>query len=255
MQRLPLFAESPRARVIRALRDDPSFGLFLVYKNDSWVRWACQMIDDQYCDPARCSLNDFWSLYLDHDEWRERDWEDLDEDEQEEITEWDQVFGHIFEVGAEWASKHLKEKYEKIEDWVWAEEVMSWFDHECGEFLPTTTAVFELPPKHKPLSFCLIDLEPPTFGGVYFIQIGRRVKIGQSKNIASRLSDLATSSPEKPRLIGYEINTVPQRRERELHQQWRNFRKHREWFEIEGALLTFLVEMNHRLAVLAEART
>lgn len=246
-RRLPLFAESPRTRAVRALRDDPSFGQFIVLHSDAWVQAACRLIDSEYADPETCSLNDFYDFWIHRcDELHLRGGSD---DEYFECrSEWVCAFNDIFTQGVKWIHARLDEPLEEPHWSLCDEEYWSQiFNHMCGVFIPDSSVSFDLPPKAGKLPFKLFELKPPAGSGVYYIQIGRRVKIGQSRNIASRLRALATSAPELPRLVGYEINSEAKTREQDLHRQWQKFRKHGEWFEIEGELLDYIVTINNRL--------
>lgn len=74
---------------------------------------------------------------------------------------------------------------------------------------------------------------------VYFIQCGRAIKIGSSRNPWARLTQLKTGMPEAPRLLGH--FNAPMSREKELHKQFAAHRINGEWFrdcdEIRAAIV------------------
>lgn len=77
------------------------------------------------------------------------------------------------------------------------------------------------------------------FGGaVYFLAAGDLVKIGYTVNLTYRLRDLRSTSPVELTLLG----TVPgaKYREKELHKQFSEYRRHGEWFLNHGSLREFI---------------
>ena len=83
---------------------------------------------------------------------------------------------------------------------------------------------------------------PQDFRKVYFVQAvdGGPIKIGISFDPTSRLRSIQTGSHSKLIVIG----TIPggRRKERELHERFREFRLNGEWFRAESALLDFICE-------------
>lgn len=83
--------------------------------------------------------------------------------------------------------------------------------------------------------------ELPITGFVYFIGTleHEMVKIGFSANVNRRLKELQAGSPVKLAVIHKVKGNVTY--ERELHNQFKECRKHGEWFSLEGKLKDFLV--------------
>lgn len=75
-------------------------------------------------------------------------------------------------------------------------------------------------------------------GYVYFIQVGDAVKIGFSRDVAKRLSGMATALSEAPVIL----KTIPgtEATERYFHEHFASYRQKGEWFMLEGALSGFL---------------
>ena len=90
---------------------------------------------------------------------------------------------------------------------------------------------------------------------VYFIQAGRRVKIGQSLNPHRRLATIrsgyGTKSPKgldtsRAKLVATEPGGQP--REYELHQQFAHLRVAGEWFNHSGELKDYITSLDqHQL--------
>jgi hypothetical protein len=75
---------------------------------------------------------------------------------------------------------------------------------------------------------------------VYFIRgkITNRIKIGSSANVNRRLYDLSTSSPDDLELLGVLVDNG--NTENEIHDKFKKFRLHGEWFEADESILTFV---------------
>ena len=69
-----------------------------------------------------------------------------------------------------------------------------------------------------------------------------RIKIGLSKNIERRLSDLRTGSPYKLRLMGWIDTSNDHELEKSLHSKYANCRQHLEWFNLSAS--DVLVELS-----------
>jgi hypothetical protein len=80
-------------------------------------------------------------------------------------------------------------------------------------------------------------------GYIYFIASeDGRVKIGYSKNPKARLANMQTGSSSQLKIIA--LSPANQVEERKLHQQFDEYRVHREWFRFEGALREFIEKLN-----------
>lgn len=75
-------------------------------------------------------------------------------------------------------------------------------------------------------------------GYVYFAECGELIKIGFSRDIASRRRGLATSAPGEIRFIHVERGTY--RTEKDLHRRFAAARAHGEWFRKTPELMAFL---------------
>jgi hypothetical protein len=82
------------------------------------------------------------------------------------------------------------------------------------------------------------DLAHRDGSSVYFAEAGRRVKIGWSTRVATRLAQLQTGSADPIRLLG----TEPGGRalERRLHERFASARISGEWFEPTPELLAYV---------------
>lgn len=92
-------------------------------------------------------------------------------------------------------------------------------------------------------------------GFVYFVRGGDRVKIGWSRKVALRVSQLQTASAEQLELLGEMPGTLDT--ERALHDTFAPLRVRGEWFRAEVGLLCAIRVMcgfalSDHLAVLAE---
>lgn len=76
-------------------------------------------------------------------------------------------------------------------------------------------------------------------GHVYVVGSANRVKIGWSTKVIDRLSAIQSASAQA--LLVYAMIPAPEALERELHERFKSYRSHGEWFDIRGALLTWLV--------------
>ena len=75
---------------------------------------------------------------------------------------------------------------------------------------------------------------------VYFISDGEFVKIGVSKNYQMRLVSLQTANPRKLKLLG--VLEGDSYEERNLHNQFDQFRVGGEWFELSPEIQNFIQE-------------
>jgi hypothetical protein len=75
---------------------------------------------------------------------------------------------------------------------------------------------------------------------VYFILAVKcnQIKIGSSANPAERLRDLSTACPDEIRCLGTMSNEGHQ--ESKLHEKFRQFRTHGEWFDADQSILEFI---------------
>ena len=73
---------------------------------------------------------------------------------------------------------------------------------------------------------------------VYFAENGGYIKIGLSKDIAARISNLQTGSPLKITLLAYFEATEED--EKMLHRRYKHFRNRGEWFRKNKALMDFI---------------
>lgn len=81
---------------------------------------------------------------------------------------------------------------------------------------------------------------------VYFIKCQGFVKIGTASNFSNRLTGLQTASPFDLEVLA----TIPgdTRKERELHERFREFHHRLEWFRLEGELANFVSSLSRRAA-------
>lgn len=79
---------------------------------------------------------------------------------------------------------------------------------------------------------------PSKRGLVYFVRVGDKVKIGFTRDIDRRLSELQVSSPVKLRVeLVLKASAIV---ERVLHRRYRAQRVSREWFNYEGPIARFV---------------
>ena len=82
---------------------------------------------------------------------------------------------------------------------------------------------------------------------VYFIQqgVGGPIKIGYTANsINSRIQTLQTSNPQKLRLVGY-ILGADEKKESQIHHQFRDFNIHGEWFYPSREIMEYLKTVSY----------
>lgn len=73
---------------------------------------------------------------------------------------------------------------------------------------------------------------------VYFLKAGKRIKIGTTRDLHTRISAIRNASPEPVELLA----TMPGSRdeEKDLHQRFSHLRTHGEWFRAEAELILFI---------------
>jgi hypothetical protein len=69
---------------------------------------------------------------------------------------------------------------------------------------------------------------------LYFVRVGRHLKIGRSRDVRERFRIISCHAPTKPELVGVLAGAGPT--ERVWHFAFRKIRSHREWFRICGPL-------------------
>ncbi len=77
-----------------------------------------------------------------------------------------------------------------------------------------------------------------TGSSVYFVAAGERVKIGWSRNVVARISQLQTANPEPISLLGVMPGGLAL--ERQLHRQFHDARLAGEWFEKTPELVAYI---------------
>jgi hypothetical protein len=70
---------------------------------------------------------------------------------------------------------------------------------------------------------------------VYFAKVGQFIKIGVTANLGKRLSSLKGGSPDPDMKLLATVQGNFQT-EQALHQRFRKYRRHGEWFRYEGQL-------------------
>lgn len=75
-------------------------------------------------------------------------------------------------------------------------------------------------------------------GYVYFLRMGRSVKIGFSSDVGKRLKSIQTSCPEPAEML--KVIPGSENTERYFHQHFEKYRMTGEWFALEGDLCVFL---------------
>lgn len=81
-------------------------------------------------------------------------------------------------------------------------------------------------------------LQPERTGFVYLIEAAGLVKIGFTVNVEARIRELQAGSP-----IVYSLLTsfpATMTTERDLHKRFADYRSHREWFRLDGALADWI---------------
>jgi hypothetical protein len=79
---------------------------------------------------------------------------------------------------------------------------------------------------------------------VYFVRVGRYVKIGSTRDFPRRIVDIQIGSAEELELLC----TIPgdHKKEKELHQKFRNAHLRGEWFAISDELRGFVLQKTGR---------
>lgn len=87
-------------------------------------------------------------------------------------------------------------------------------------------------------------------GYVYFIMsTNKLVKIGVTKNVDRRLSELQTGSPGKMKLLGFIKTTKPYDLEKRLHKKYKDLRISGEWFNIHEVDVELEMLINNKLKI------
>jgi hypothetical protein len=84
------------------------------------------------------------------------------------------------------------------------------------------------------------SIQPESVSRVYLIQSGPFVKIGTTRDIATRIADLQRATPFPLTLLAILAGDV--KLERELHRRFDKQRHRFEWFRIEGELEDWINE-------------
>lgn len=233
---LPLFRESRRAQELRLARSDSESISKFLKKNapDLW-----DLIDFDV-DPDEADLEYYLKTFS------EALAEECEQHGSELVTgcgscdflvDYQEREIRIADLIAIWLAKRLGVAIEEHD----AEPLVTLTSHECGTWVPLPGR--ERIPTLTDLRF--VHLEPPSAAGVYYIFVAGRVKIGMSQNIAKRLSEIATTTPEPPLLVAVELGDAFALEEA-AHRRWETYRRHREWFACEGELLAWLRKENAR---------
>lgn len=85
-------------------------------------------------------------------------------------------------------------------------------------------------------------IDGPEVGGIYFLhsKSTRRIKIGSSRNIRARISEVHGASPEPLELLGYIQAPNPRECERAWHRMFSGSQVHNEWFRAGRSLRRFI---------------
>jgi hypothetical protein len=75
---------------------------------------------------------------------------------------------------------------------------------------------------------------PTNYGHIYYVAANDRVKIGFAKNVKKRLAALSTTSPVP--LVLLASHRGSQKKEREIHRLFAEYRLTGEWFRLDGEL-------------------
>lgn len=236
---LPLFRESPRARALRLIRyDAESISSFLALNYpESW-----KYVDEDI-DPREADL-DYYTRTLKEafDEKCEQhgDVASFDCDACATLLNMQERELETALHVAEWLAKMLGAAPSEM--FVEGREPLEALtEHECGDWIP-------LPGRDRISTLAelgFVHRAPPRAAGVYYIFVAGRVKIGQSQNIAKRLAEISTATPEPPVLVTVELGDAAALEEL-AHRRWEVYRRHREWFACEGELLAWLKKENSR---------
>lgn len=89
---------------------------------------------------------------------------------------------------------------------------------------------------------------------VYFVQAQtmQLVKVGVASDVRNRLSALRTGSPDQLALLGVIRDDDACGLERMIHDEYRNFRSHGEWYQPADSLMAFIAE--HAVSLEADDR-
>jgi hypothetical protein len=71
-------------------------------------------------------------------------------------------------------------------------------------------------------------------GDLYFVRVGRHLKIGHATNMASRMRSISCHAPTPPEIVG--IIKGAGADEGEWHRRFSHLRSNREWFKITSEL-------------------
>lgn len=77
-------------------------------------------------------------------------------------------------------------------------------------------------------------------GWVYLLRCGWHHKIGKSKNVRQRVSDMQTANPYLIELVLAVWSDNMARAESSLHENWKSYRTNGEWFEFSPDMLEFV---------------
>lgn len=89
-----------------------------------------------------------------------------------------------------------------------------------------------------------LDPRPSDRGYIYYVAAEDRVKIGFAKNVKNRMHTLKTSSPVP--LVLLATHRGSQKKERELHRQFAEYRIIGEWFRFDGALKEHVMGLTNK---------
>jgi len=85
-----------------------------------------------------------------------------------------------------------------------------------------------------------------TKGFVYIVRSGNLVKIGRTNNLQRRLRQLSTMNSKKLQLICSIPTGDSANLEKQLHQQFKQFRQHGEWFDLPTESIEWLKSLSER---------
>ncbi|MCT7958858.1 GIY-YIG nuclease family protein [Laspinema palackyanum] len=85
-----------------------------------------------------------------------------------------------------------------------------------------------------------------THGFVYVIRSGNLVKIGRTNNLKRRLRQLSTMNSKELELICSISTGDSVTLEKQLHQQFKQFRQHGEWFDLPDESVQWLKSLSER---------
>lgn len=90
-------------------------------------------------------------------------------------------------------------------------------------------------------------------GFIYFVRAGDRLKIGFTRNVKRRLSQLQTFFPEPLELLGAIPGSLLM--EQEVHRHFGHLNITREWFNVEPELLVYIEKMSRSASTLEASGT